>query len=81
VEVQAIVDKISNELSLEPDQLIDSDTELLMSGIIDSLGVVSLIAWLETEIDTAIDPGLVTLENFERPTAIHALCQQVVAGS
>jgi len=81
VDLQPIVDKISADFSLDPDVQITGETELLMSGVIDSLGVVGLIAWLEDEIGTGIDPGLVTLENFERPSAIQALCEQVLAAT
>lgn len=79
MELQPIIDKIRDDLCLEPDLEIEADTELLMSGAVDSLGVVSLLAWLEDEIGTPIDPGLVTLENFERPAAIHQLCQRLTA--
>jgi len=79
--LQQIIDKIQNDLSSASETVISADTELLMSGIVESLAVVTLIAWLEDQMRTAIDPGLVTLENFETPTAIHALCESVAATS
>jgi len=80
VDVQSIIGKIQDDLSLDPDVEIGPETELLMSGLVDSLGVVSLIAWLEDEIGTVIDPGLVTLENFECPQAIQRITEQVLTG-
>lgn len=79
IDLQTIVDKISNDLSLDPGVPIDGNTELLMSGLVDSLGIVGLLAWLEEQIGVLIDPGLVTLENFEHPIAIQAFCSDVVA--
>lgn len=79
--LQAIITKISADLSHDPDIEISADTELLMSGLVESLSVITLIAWLEDEMKTLIDPGLVTLENFETPAAINALCEQVQASS
>lgn len=81
MKLDAIIEKITSEFSLEPSAVIEAETELLMSGLVDSLGVVSLLAWLESEMGASIDPGLVTLENFERPNAIYGLCQEVLAAS
>ena len=77
MDIQSIIDKIQNDLSRAPEIAVDADTELLMSGIVESLSVVALIAWLEDEIKVTIDPGLITLENFETPSAIHALCKTI----
>ena len=79
MELQHIISKIQDDLTSDPDSTIDADTELLMSGIVESLSVVTLIAWLEDEMATSIDPGLVTYENFENAVAIHALCTQVLS--
>jgi len=81
VDLASIIDKITNDLSVDQAVVVEAETELLMSGLIDSLGVVSLIAWLEDEMGTVIDPGLVTLENFESPRAIHETTQRVLAAA
>ncbi len=78
MDIQRIIDKIQNDLSSDPEGAVDADTELLMSGILESLSVVTLMAWLEDEMSLTIDPGLVTYENFENATAIQALCIQVL---
>jgi len=79
MELHQIIEKIQNDLSADPDVVVAADTELLMSGIVESLATVTLIAWLEDEMKATIDPGLVTLENFATPTAIHLLCESVAA--
>ena len=43
---------------------INNDDDLLLSGLVDSLGVVRLIAFIETTVDTPIPPEDVTIENF-----------------
>jgi len=77
---EAIATHIEEVRSVPGDPIV-ADTELLMSGIIDSLGALDLISWLEGEIGVSIDPGLLTFENFETPAAIAALCERVATSS
>lgn len=48
------------------------DTDLLLSGRVDSLGVVRIVHWLEERFDFSIDPADVTLEHFQTVDAIAA---------
>lgn len=41
------------------------DTDLLLTGLVDSIGVVRIVAWMEEYLDTEIDPVDVVLENFQ----------------
>ncbi len=41
------------------------DTDLLLSGLVDSLGVIRITQWIEDEMDVDVPPGDVTLENFQ----------------
>ena len=43
---------------------IDDATSLFEEGIIDSLGQVKLISFLEKKFSIAIDPGEITIDNF-----------------
>lgn len=65
-----LLNKISADLAADSSAALAVDTELLMSGIIDSLGVVTLVSWLEEQANIEIDPGDVIIENFETPAAI-----------
>jgi acyl carrier protein len=38
--------------------------ELLLSGLVDSIGVVRIVTWLEDHLAIEIDPVDVVLENF-----------------
>jgi len=51
------------------DQL-SADDNLLLSGLIDSLGVMQLVAHLQTENDIKIEPREITLKNFKTAKAI-----------
>jgi acyl carrier protein len=42
-----------------------ADTDLLLTGAVDSLGVIRITQWLEDSAGIAVDPGDVTLENFQ----------------
>jgi len=60
-----LLDLLNDELSLDPTVVIDNDTDLLLTGLVDSLGVIQVVAWIEDELDVSIDPIDVTLENFQ----------------
>jgi acyl carrier protein len=44
---------------------LTGDTDLLLSGAVDSLGVIRITQWLEDETGIEVDPADVTLENFQ----------------
>jgi acyl carrier protein len=55
--VQAEVCKTSSPLA--------GDTDLLLSGAVDSLGVIRITLWMTDELGIDVDPSDVTLENFQ----------------
>lgn len=54
---------IDTEVSLggEP---VRPDTDLVMTGLVDSLGVVLIVDWLQDRLAIEIDPADVVLEHF-----------------
>jgi acyl carrier protein len=70
-----ITDEITYENS-DTQQLTD-DTPLL-GGLIDSLGLMQLIAFLEEDFDVAIDDAEVTAENFRTVGDIERLVESKV---
>ena len=44
---------------------VDVDTDLLLTGAVDSLGVIRITQWMEDELGVVVDPVDVTLENFQ----------------
>jgi acyl carrier protein len=59
-----LVDFIVTELAAT-DEPIDQGTDLLLTGQVDSLGVIRIVGWLEERCDIEIDPVDVVLENFQ----------------
>lgn len=55
---------------------VEPDTDLLLSGMVDSLGVVRIVHWLEERCGFAVDPADVTLEHFQTVAAIVAYAQR-----
>ncbi len=47
------------------DEVIGNDTDLLLTGLVDSLGVVMIVEWIEAELSVTIDPADVVLEHFQ----------------
>lgn len=57
------------------DELAD-DQDLLISGLIDSLGVVRMISFIEESMEVPVPPEDVTLENFQTVDKIAAYLAQ-----
>lgn len=55
---------IADEVAAIPLDLA-SDTDLLLSGAVDSLGVIRITQWIEDNLGVLVDPADVTLENFQ----------------
>lgn len=53
-----------NLLFEELDDPLTADENLLESGLIDSLGIMKLVAFLEDEFNVSIPPEDLTIENF-----------------
>ncbi len=64
---QDLLALLNNEISLDPSTRIGSDTDLLLTGLVDSLGVFDVVAWLEDQLGIGIDPVDIVLENFQTP--------------
>lgn len=55
---------INTDVSVSPDP-IEAETDLLLTGAVDSLGVIRITQWMEGEFGIEVDPSDVTLENFQ----------------
>ena len=69
-----IIAYIKTEIANEPLESIDVHEDLLGSGIIDSIGIVKLIAFLEREFQVKIPSEDMTVENF---MTVHHISQFV----
>lgn len=58
---------------------IDEATNLLEQEVIDSLGIFTLIAFIEDRFGVRVAPEEVNLENFETLGAISSLVEQKLA--
>ena len=47
------------------DEPVEPDTDLLLSGMVDSLGVVMISDWIQEQLEISIDPVDIVLENFQ----------------
>lgn len=59
-------------LSLNGAADIGDDDDLLGSGLVDSVGMISLVLFIEEEFQLAVPPEHVTIENFLSINAIDA---------
>ncbi len=75
VKAEALVKFINDDIVVG--QRIDVDTDLLLSGAVDSLGVIRITHWMEEEAGVVVDPGDVTLENFQSVGRMVAYLERV----
>lgn len=68
---------IDTEVSLDPDTPVQTDTDLLMTGLVDSLGAMEVVYWLEERCGIEIDPVDVTIDNFQTVDRMVALAQRL----
>lgn len=58
-----LIDMIQTEITYG--QPVEADTDLLLTGLVDSLGVIRIVTWMEDHLEIEIDPIDVVLENFQ----------------
>ena len=75
---QFVVDEL--EFTGEPDELTD-DYELLEEGVLDSLGIMALVEYLEAAFDIVIDEDDIVAERFETIASIAALADAKLTAS
>jgi acyl carrier protein len=68
-----IVEEFMPDVS--PDEL-DDDFDLLTGGVVDSLGLLKVVAWLEDEFDIGVDDSELGPDSFRTVAAIKAYVDQ-----
>lgn len=70
---------IATDLLSQPDRIIAPDADLLISGLVDSMGIMALVFFLEQRFNVQIPPGDVTIENFGTLQAIERYLASLTA--
>lgn len=74
-----LLDFINSDVSLDPTTLIEGETDLLLTGLVDSVGIIEIVGWLEEAADVDIDPTDVVLKNFQTVDRMLALVERLRA--
>ncbi len=61
---------INDSVSLDPGTTVAPGTDLLLTGLVDSMGVVQIVSWMESELDISVEPNDVVLEHFQTVDAM-----------
>ena len=59
-----------------PVEDLEDDYDLLTGGVVDSLGLLKVVAWLEDEFDIAVDDSELGPDSFRTVAAIKAYVDQ-----
>ncbi len=74
---------VNDKVSLDPSEPILADTDLLLTGQVDSLGVMTIVDWLERRADVRIEPADIIIDHFqtvERMLSFVATLQDPASG-
>ena len=63
-----------------PVEELSSDFDLLTGGVVDSLGLLQLVAWLEGEFDVEVDDSQLGPDSFRTVDAIKAFIEESKGG-
>ncbi|MCF8568820.1 acyl carrier protein [Gordonia sp. HY002] len=58
---------------------IDADTQMLLTGMLDSLTLVNIVGDLEKRLGRKLPEDMVVARNFRTPTTLHAALDTVLA--
>lgn len=75
-----IIKFITTEVSLDPEYPVGGSTDLLLTGLVDSLGVIDIVGWIEDKHGIMIDPADITLENFQTVDQMVGFVQRSTVG-
>jgi len=64
-----------------PAEDLESDFDLLTGGVVDSLGLLKVVAWLEDEFDVGVDESELGPESFRTVAAIKEYIDQAQAAA
>jgi acyl carrier protein len=70
---QFIVDEFMPDVPVED---LDDDFDLLTGGVVDSLGLLKVVAWLEDEFDIGVDDSELGPDSFRTVAQIKAFVDQ-----
>ncbi len=74
--IEAIREHIQHDILNDPQQMISDERDLLLSGLLDSLSVIRLVAWLEAQCGFTIPAEDVLVEHFGSLLQIQAFLQK-----
>ena len=72
---------VQQGISREGAAAITPDTDIVGQGLIDSLGIFKLIAFVEEKFAITVEPDEVLLENFQTPRALRNLIVKKLSGA
>lgn len=72
---------VQQGMSREGAVAITPDTDIIGQGLVDSLGIFKLIAFVEEKFAVTVEPDEVLLENFQTPRALRDLIAKKLAAA
>lgn len=68
---------INDEVRLNQSVEVVGDTDLLLTGLVDSVGVIEIVGWIEDEFAIDVDPLDIVIDNFQTVDRMLALVDRL----
>lgn len=72
-----LLEFVNGQISRPTPVPIGGETDLLLTGLVDSFGVVEIVAWLQEKTGVEIDPIDIVIDNFRTVDRIVALVDRL----
>lgn len=76
---EGLLELINDEISIDPSIPVLAETDLLATGLVDSLGIVEVVAWMEDAMEVEIDPVDIIRTNFQTVDLMVAFAERLTA--
>jgi len=74
---EVILQKVKNEIEAMASQsIVDSDTEIFTAGILDSLNILNILSFIESEFQLQINPFDINLDTMG---TINKICDYIIS--
>lgn len=74
----ALMEYIKNDIMHDRNAKLSEDQDLLNSGILDSLGILQIVAFVDRQFDIQVPDEDVVFENFESVSALSDYLDRLV---
>ncbi|MEM9328386.1 MAG: acyl carrier protein [Bacteroidota bacterium] len=78
---EIIITEIKTSIARDQEMDLTPEEDILTTGVLDSLGVMKLVSFIQEQFSIAIDPGEMVIENFINVLAMESFIKSKLASA